>query len=93
MKKLLLTISLLSIPLFADWNWIVSVFKKEIKTLEYTIDTSGQNPRVYEFNTQGVPKLHCVVLFRPNTRTSPAMQCVRITKQEDQAFKKQLENK
>ena len=90
MKKLLV-VSLFSIPLFADWNWLVSTFKKEIKTLEYTIDTSGKNPRVYEFNTQGTPKMHCVVLFRSDTRTSPAMQCIRITKQEDQAFKNQLE--
>ena len=91
MKKIVLIASLFSIPALADWNWLVSVFKKEIKTLEYTIDTSGKNPRVYEFNTQGIPRMHCVVLFRPDTRTSPAMQCVRITKQEDQAFKKQLE--
>jgi hypothetical protein len=62
--------------LFADWNWLVSLFKKEVPTLEYTVETSGKNPRVYEFDTQGYPRMHCVVFLRPDTRTSPAMQCV-----------------
>lgn len=76
----IITISLISSSLFAtDWNWLVSLFKKEIPTLEYTVDTSGQNPRVYEFDTQGYPKMHCVVFLRPDTRTAPAMQCVKTT--------------
>lgn len=89
MKKLLLA-GLVGLGTFAsaDWNWISSVFKKEIPTIEYTIDASGRNPRVYEFDTQGNPMMHCVVFLRPDTRTSPTMACVKISKQEHTANKK-----
>ena len=66
--------------LFAfNWNSVVGLFKKTINTLSYTIETSGTNPRVYEFDTQGYPKMHCIVLFRDNSSTAPAMQCVKTT--------------
>jgi len=76
MKKILL-ICAIAISSFAfNWNTISAMFKKTIDTLSYTISTSGYNPRVYEFDTQGYPRLHCVVLFRNDTHTAPAMQCV-----------------
>jgi len=75
MKKLILI--LIATYSFAfNWNTLVGIFKKTINTLSYTIATSGINPRVYEFDTQGYPRLHCVVIFRSDTKTSPAMQCV-----------------
>jgi len=76
MKKIIF-ITMFSASLFAfNWNSIVGVFKKTVNTLSYTIETSGINPRVYEFDTQGYPKMHCVVVFRDDPKTSPAMQCV-----------------
>ena len=78
MKKL--TLIIIATYSFAfNWNSLMGVFKKTVNTLSYTIATSGLNPRVYEFDTQGYPKLHCVVIFRNDTKTSPAMQCVPTT--------------
>jgi len=76
MKKLIFTILFASFSFAFNWNTIVGVFKKSVNTLAYTIETSGVNPRVYEFDTQGYPRMHCVVIFRDDPRTSPAMQCV-----------------
>ena len=80
MKKLLL-ILIASYSFAFNWNSLVGIFKKTVNTLSYTISTSGLNPRVYEFDTQGYPKLHCVVIFRNDTKTSPAMECVPTTPQ------------
>ena len=76
MKKLIFTILFASFSFAFNWNSIMGVFKKTVNTLAYTIETSGINPRVYEFDTQGYPRMHCVVIFRDDPRTSPAMQCV-----------------
>ncbi len=79
--KAILSLFIIANLYATDWNWLVSLFKKEIPTIEYTVDTSGQNPRVYEFDTQGYPKMHCVVFLRPDTKTSPTMQCVKTTEE------------
>jgi len=76
MKKLAFLTLLASFSFAFNWNSFVGLFKKTVNTLSYTIETSGYNPRVYEFDTQGYPKMHCVVIFRNDTRTSPAMQCI-----------------
>lgn len=82
MKKMLLILILAISYASADWNFISSIFKKTVNSIAYTVETSGQNPRVYEFDTQGYPKMHCVVFLRPDTKTSPAMFCMRVTKTE-----------
>jgi len=89
MKKLIFTIIFASFSFAFNWNTIVGVFKKTVNTLSYTIEASGINPRVYEFDTQGYPRMHCVVIFRDDTRTSPAMQCVE-TRPEYIKMNKQL---
>ncbi|NPA87377.1 hypothetical protein [Caminibacter pacificus] len=76
MKKLIFAVILASFSFAFNWNSIVGVFKKTVNTLSYTIETSGINPRVYEFDTQGYPRMHCVVVFRDDPKTSPAMQCI-----------------
>ena len=59
------------------WTSVSGFGTKEINPdFTYTLDTIGQNPRVYEFDTQGYPKMHCVVIFRDDTKTSPAIHCV-----------------
>ena len=76
MKKFIFLLSLISFSFAFNWNSIVGFFKKTVNTLSYTIETSGINPRVYEFDTQGYPRMHCVVIFRDDPKTSPAMQCI-----------------
>ena len=87
MKKILF-LGIFSSLLLADWNWMSSLFKKEIPTLEYTIDASGKNPRVYEFDTQGYPKMHCIVFLRPDVTTSPTMFCTKLSKEDFEKNKK-----
>ena len=76
MKKAVIVALLATFSFAFNWNSIAGIFKKTVNTLAYTIETSGINPRVYEFDTQGYPKMHCVVVFRDDPKTSPAMQCV-----------------
>ncbi|NPA10849.1 MAG: hypothetical protein GXO62_01235 [Epsilonproteobacteria bacterium] len=76
MKKALLIVMFGSFLFAFNWNALVGVFKKSVNTLSYTVETSGINPRVYEFDTQGYPRMHCIVIFRDDPKTSPAMQCV-----------------
>jgi len=77
MKKIVLISAVMAVFSFGfNWNSIVGAFKKTVDTLSYTIETSGINPRVYEFDTQGYPRMHCVVLFRDDPKSAPAMQCV-----------------
>ena len=76
MKGILL--ALLTTFSFAfNWNSIVGAFKKTVNTLSYTIETSGINPRVYEFTPKANPNKICVVVFG-NSKSGisiPAMQC------------------
>jgi len=81
MKKLIFFLFAFSF-LQANWNWVSSLFKKVVPSIEYTVEASGKNPRVYEFDTQGYPRMHCVVFLRPDTTTSPAMSCVKTTKED-----------
>jgi len=76
MKKLLAISLIASFSLAFNWNSFIGTFKKTINTISYTIETTGTNPRVYEFDTQGYPRMHCIVVFRDDPKTSPAMQCV-----------------
>ncbi|WP_456480076.1 hypothetical protein [Nautilia sp.] len=76
MKKLIIFALIATFSFAFNWNSLVGVFKKTVNTLSYTIETSGINPRVYEFDTQGYPKMHCVVVFRDDPKAAPAMQCI-----------------
>lgn len=68
--------------LFAiNWSTIAGMFKKTVNSISYTVDASGYNPRVYEFDTQGYPRMHCVAFFRSHSTTAPALQCVVTTKE------------
>ena len=81
MKKLFF-ISIILTNIFAfQWSTLVGFFKKTVNTLSYTIETAGVNPRVYEFDTQGYPRMHCVVIFRDDPRSAPSMQCVETNPQ------------
>ena len=56
---------------------------KEIKpTQEYTIDTAGLNPRVYEFTPQGDPSRYCVLVVLSGDEPSSTLQCYKKTQKE-----------
>ena len=49
---------------------------KEIKAQqEYTVDTAGINPRVYEFTPQGAPEKYCILVVLTGDQPSSTLQC------------------
>jgi len=79
MKKLLIGILALTVVANAGlWSTASGLAMKEKKAdAEYTIDTSGFNPRVYEFTTAD-GKHKCIVVFSSsNENSSPTMQCYK----------------
>lgn len=51
---------------------------KEIKpTQEYTIDTAGMNPRIYEFTPVGDPSRYCVLVVLSGDEPSSTLQCYK----------------
>ena len=92
MKKLIIfaILGVMVSPLMADWNFVSSLFVKEVKPMSYTIDTSGKNLRAYEFVTQMSPHRLCVVVLRSDTRTSPAMNCQVISDKKYTEIAKKL---
>lgn len=93
MKKIL-AIFALGIGLTAHAGWITSVQSmtdKEIKTQKRSLDTYGQNPRVYLFNVNkedgAVVPMQCIIVYTENDvneskqgKLAPVMQCVEIKK-------------
>lgn len=61
------------------WSTATSLLKEEVKpTAAYTLDTSGYNPRVYEFFTKD-KRMKCVVIFSSSSKSSnPTMQCIKL---------------
>jgi hypothetical protein len=47
----------------------------EVKTVKYTIDTVGMNPRVYEWDTKS--GRHCIAVFRDSSDSAGALQCYK----------------
>ena len=88
MKKLLITGIIASSSFAMSWSTISGMFKSTVDSISYTISASGYNPRVYEFDTQGLPKLHCIVVFRSHSGSAPAMQCVPTTPNDIKLNKK-----
>ena len=62
------------------WSVISSMGFKKVKPLaKWKLETSGWEPRVYEFNTLSKPIMHCVIIFSSsNKNSSPTMQCIRL---------------
>lgn len=88
MKKLLI-IGLTTASAFAfSWSTFAGMFKKTIDSISYTVSTTGYNPRVYEFDTQGYPRMHCIAFFRSHSNTAPALQCVETNPKYIKANKK-----
>lgn len=88
MKKLLVLIGFSIYASAISWSTVTGMFKSSVNSISYTVEASGYNPRVYEFDTQGYPKQHCVALFRSQSDTAPAMQCVLTNDKNIQQNKK-----
>ncbi len=59
------------------WTTIGGLGTKEIKPdVTYTVDTIGQNPRVYEFTPKNNPDYICIIVYTEGSYKSPTMQCI-----------------
>ena len=79
MKKLLIVLVFTIYSYAGMFSTMSGMAMKEIKPVaEYTIDTVGINPRVYEFIPQNDNTKLCVVVFGNSDRLSaPTMQCFK----------------
>jgi hypothetical protein len=81
MRKVLLTIAVLATMAQAGWITSVQSYNDpEVKTKKNSLDTYGQNPRMYQFDTDF---MHCVIVYteqdlgEKNAKsTAPVMQCI-----------------
>jgi hypothetical protein len=78
MLKLLFTFILLNTFLNAGvWTTIGGLGQKELKPdSTYTLDTLGQNPRVYEFTPLQNQDYTCIIVYTEGDYQSPTMQCI-----------------
>lgn len=74
-KKLLFVLGL-AITLNAGvWTSVSGFSKKEIDPdVTYTLDTIGQDPRVYEFTPKANKNYACVIIYTEGA-SAPVMQC------------------
>ena len=83
MKKIIFAIAILTIGLVTAQAGIFSTVSgmtmEQKKPLsEYTIDTAGINPRVYEFIPKNDRTKLCVIVFGNSEKAPvPAMQCFK----------------
>ena len=83
MKKILLVmVMLFSISHAGLYSTISGMNMDEVKPkAEYTIDTAGINPRVYEFYPKNLKNTICIVIFASSANgNTMSMQCKKIAK-------------
>jgi len=74
----ILAFLLIGINLFGGvFTSLGGLVTKEIKPDEtYTVDTIGENPRVYEFTPKANPNYTCIIVYTESNYKSPVMQCI-----------------
>jgi hypothetical protein len=77
MKKLLFLATIGLTTLYGGvWTSVSGFGTKEINPdITYTLDTIGENPRVYEFTPRQNQDYLCVVVYTEGDYKSPVMQC------------------
>ena len=77
MKKIIFIIAIAISANAGMFSMVSGMSMKQIKPqASYTVDTAGINPRVYEFDTQVKPTMHCIVFMASSGKMSaPTMQC------------------
>lgn len=76
-KKIILVALLAIVANAGVWTSVSGFATKEINPdATYTVDTIGQNPRVYEFTPKGNPTYVCIALFTEGAYKAPVMQCI-----------------
>ena len=59
------------------WTSLSGFGQKEIKPdTTYTLDTVGQNPRVYEFTPKNNQDYICIIVYTESDYKAPVMQCI-----------------
>ena len=77
MFKILLLITIYAISNAGVWTTLSGLGTKEIKPdITYTVDTIGQNPRVYEFTPKNNTDYICIIVYTEGENKSPTMQCI-----------------
>ena len=76
-KKIILVALLAVIANAGVWTSVSGFATKEINPDDtYTLDTIGQNPRVYEFTPKNNSDYICIALFTEGDYKAPVMQCI-----------------
>jgi len=82
-KKLVLILALAIAANAGLWSTVSGALMDTVKPIEYTIDTAGFNPRVYEWQSQTDPGMVCSVIFgnsiKDTTSAQPSMFCWKAT--------------
>lgn len=78
MKKISLLVAFALSANAGVFSMVSGMSMQEIKPqASYTVDTAGINPRVYEFDTQVKPIMHCVAFIASSHEISAlSMVCV-----------------
>jgi hypothetical protein len=76
MKKILTLALLTSFATAGLFSTVSGLGMKEKKTdKEYTLDTAGMNPRVYEFTPVTAPHMQCILIVLNAVEPSSTLQC------------------
>jgi len=78
MKKILL-IGLFSLSAYAGVFTSISGWTADKIQPDnyYTVDTAGENVRVYEWTPKGAKYIQCISMFTESSKKSPNTQCFR----------------
>jgi len=77
LKISILLFLLLSTTSAGMWTTVSGFGTKEIDPdVTYTLDTIGQNPRVYEFTPKNNTDYICIIVYTEGDNKSPTMQCI-----------------
>jgi hypothetical protein len=76
-KILFLSLFVTALVFAGVWTSISGLGTKEIKPdVVYTVDTAGENPRVYEFTPKNNQNYICIIVYTEGAHKSPVMQCI-----------------
>ena len=76
MKKIITLALLTSFATAGLFSSVAGLSMEEKKTdIEYTLDTAGMNPRVYEFTPATAPHMQCILIVLNAVEPSSTLQC------------------
>ena len=76
MKRIIVLALLTSFATAGLFSTVSGLSMEEKKTdKEYTLDTAGVNPRVYEFTPETAPHMQCILIVLNAVEPSSTLQC------------------